>query len=62
MIDIPADQIEPPPSFGAAVRRDFIRGMGKMAERFVIILDPDKAFDVDEMAQLCEAAQEAEPV
>jgi purine-binding chemotaxis protein CheW len=62
VIDIPAAQIEPPPSFGSAVRREFIRGMGKLAERFVIILDPDKAFDIDEMAQLCEAAQEAETV
>lgn len=62
VIDIPSTQIEPPPSFGSAVRGDFIRGMGKLADRFVIILDPDKAFDVDEMAQLCEAAQEAEPV
>ena len=61
VIDIPAAQIEPPPSFGSAVRREFIRGMGKLAERFVIILDPDKAFDIDEMAQLCEAAQQAEP-
>ena len=31
VIDIPAEQIEPPPSFGSAVRRDFIQGMGKMA-------------------------------
>ena len=58
VIDIGADQIEPPPNFGASVRRDFIRGMGKVASRFVIILEPDKAFDVNEMAQLCEAAQE----
>jgi purine-binding chemotaxis protein CheW len=58
VIDIAADQIEPPPNFGTHVRRDFIRGMGKVASRFVIILEPDKAFDVDEMAQLCEAAQD----
>jgi purine-binding chemotaxis protein CheW len=58
VIDIGSDQIEPPPNFGASVRRDFIRGMGKVASRFVIILEPDKAFDVNEMAQLCEAAQE----
>jgi hypothetical protein len=31
--------------------------MGKVGERFVIILDPDKAFDVDEMA----AAVRGEP-
>lgn len=60
VIEIPADQIEPPPSFGSAVRRDFIQGMGKTAERFVIILDPNKAFDINEMAELCEAAQQTE--
>ena len=62
VIEIPAERIEPPPSFGSAVRRDFIQGMGKLAERFVIILDPDKAFDINDMAQLCEAAQATEPV
>jgi len=58
VIDIAPDAIEPPPNFGTAVRRDFIRGMGKVASRFVIILEPDKAFDVDEMAQLCESVGE----
>jgi purine-binding chemotaxis protein CheW len=60
VIEIPAGQIEPPPSFGSAVRRDFIQGMGKVAERFVIILEPDRAFDINDMAQLCEAAQATE--
>ena len=58
VIEIAAEQIEPPPNFGTAVRRDFIRGMGKVANRFVIILEPDKAFDVNEMAGLCESAQD----
>lgn len=53
VIDIPVSEIEPPPSFGASVRRDFILGMGKVAARFVIILDPARAFDVEEMAGLC---------
>jgi purine-binding chemotaxis protein CheW len=57
VIDIAASDIEPPPNFGAAVRRDFIHGMGKVGSRFVVILDPDKAFDVEEMAGLCEASQ-----
>ena len=58
VIEIASDQIEPPPSFGGTVRHDFIKGMGKVASRFVIILEPDKAFDVDEMAQLCESSQD----
>ena len=59
VIEIAAANIEPPPNFGTAVRRDFIRGMGKVASRFVIILEPDRAFDVGEMAELCEATQGA---
>ena len=59
VIEISASQIEPPPNFGTAVRRDFIRGMGKVASRFVIILEPDRAFDVVEMAELCAASQDA---
>ena len=59
VVDIAADAIEPPPNFGTSVRRDFIRAMGKRGDRFVIILEPDRAFDVDEMASLCEASQEA---
>jgi purine-binding chemotaxis protein CheW len=60
VIEIASAAIEPPPNFGAAVRRDFIRGMGKVANRFVIILEPDRAFDVEEMANLCESAQLAQ--
>lgn len=55
VIDIADQQIEPPPAFGGSVRRDFIRGMGKVADGFVILLAPDRALDVDEMAQLCES-------
>lgn len=58
VIKISADQIEPPPDFGMAVRRDFIRGIGKVGKRFVILLEPDRALDMQEMADLCEAAQE----
>jgi purine-binding chemotaxis protein CheW len=59
VIEIAAGAIEPPPNFGTAVRRDFIRGMGKVGDRFLIILEPDRAFDVDDMAALCESAQDA---
>lgn len=58
VIDIAANQIEPPPQFGGPVRREFIKGMGKVGGRFVIILEPQKALDVEEMAALCQQAQE----
>ncbi|HMW29195.1 chemotaxis protein CheW [Plasticicumulans sp.] len=50
VIDIP--EIEPPPSFGARMRPDFILGMGKLDERFVVILDPTQTLSLDEMAAL----------
>ncbi len=59
VVDIAAAQIEPAPSFGAAVKREFIRGIGKVGARFVMLLDPERAFDVDEMAALCEAGPRA---
>lgn len=59
VVDIPTSQIEPPPSFGTSVRREFIHGMAKAAEgRFIVLLEPDKALDIDEMAALCEVGQE----
>ena len=61
VIEIPASQIEPAPQFGSAVKREFIKGMGKVDGKFVIILDPEKALNVDEMADLVERGQEASP-
>ena len=52
VLEIPATEIEPPPSFGARIRADFISGMGKVNGKFVIILDANKVLSVDEMAML----------
>lgn len=52
VIEIAGDQIEPAPAFGAKVRSDFIRGMGKVDGRFVIILNVDKVLSLDDLAML----------
>lgn len=52
VLDIPAGDVEPPPAFGARLRTDFIAGMGRVAGRFVIILDVAKVLSVDELALL----------
>ncbi|CAM2155457.1 purine-binding chemotaxis protein CheW [Pararobbsia alpina] len=49
VVDIDAADIEPPPSFGARVRVDFIQGMGKVKGRFVILLDLARVLSLDEM-------------
>ncbi len=52
VLDISPGEIEPPPSFGARIRADFIRGMGKVNGKFVIILDVDHVLSLDEMSSL----------
>ena len=56
VLEIPRSEIEPPPAFGAKIRVDFIHGMGKVAGKFVIILDADKVLSVDELSMLGQAA------
>lgn len=43
VLDIAAEQIEAPPSFGVSVDTEFIMGMGKIGESVKILLDVVKA-------------------
>ena len=52
VLEIPGSEIEPPPSFGARIRADFIAGMGKVSGKFVIILKIDQALSADDLAAL----------
>ncbi len=49
VIDLKASQIEPPPRIGTRLNTEFIKGMGNLEDRFVIILDIDKVFSVDDL-------------
>jgi purine-binding chemotaxis protein CheW len=49
VLDLDPDQIEPAPRIGTRLRSDFIKGMGKQNERFIIILDIDRIFTADEL-------------
>jgi purine-binding chemotaxis protein CheW len=50
VMDLGPDSIEPAPKIGTGLNTEFIKGMGKHNERFVIILDIDKVFSADELA------------
>lgn len=52
VVDIAQQEIEPPPSFGTGIRPDFISGMAKRNDRFVILLNVNKVLSVDEMTAL----------
>jgi purine-binding chemotaxis protein CheW len=49
VLDLEPDQIEPPPRIGTKLNTDFITGMGKHNEHFIIILDIDRVFSVAEL-------------
>jgi purine-binding chemotaxis protein CheW len=59
VLDIPPQEIEPPPTFGASIRTDFIQGMGKVSNKFVILLDVDHVLAADEMSVLTEVQEAA---
>jgi purine-binding chemotaxis protein CheW len=52
VLEIAGKNIEPPPSFGAAVETDFILGMGKVGESVKILLDIDKVLATAEVLAL----------
>lgn len=54
VLDIADTDIEPPPSFGARLRNDFVSGMGKIGEEFVIILDIEHVLSIEELSMLSE--------
>jgi purine-binding chemotaxis protein CheW len=62
VVEIPASEIEPPPSFGAKIRTDFIAGMGKRNGRFVIILDVGKVLALEEIAEVAANARNQDAV
>jgi len=49
VLDLDTEHIEPPPSIGTQLNTDFIKGMGKQDDEFIIILDIKKIFSASEL-------------
>jgi len=49
VFELEPSQVEPAPRIGTKLNTDFILGMGKRDDRFVIILDIDKVFSTEEL-------------
>ena len=50
VFELEPDQIEPAPKFGTRFKEEFLKGMGKREDKFIMILDIDKVFSSDEIA------------
>jgi purine-binding chemotaxis protein CheW len=52
VIDIDEKAIEPAPRFGTRLAAEFIRGVGKKDDLFIIILDIDRIFNAEEISAI----------
>jgi len=49
VFELDPDKIEPAPRIGIKLKTEFIKGMGKRDDHFIIILDIDKVFTAEEL-------------
>lgn len=52
VVEIEAESVEPAPKFGTRLAAEFIRGVGKREEGFVILLDIDRIFNSEDISVL----------
>lgn len=57
VMTLEADQIEPPPKLGARLNTEFIKGMGKKNDDFIILLDIDRIFSSEEISLVRESEE-----
>lgn len=60
VLEIDGADIGAPPSFGARIRTDFIAGMARLKDDFIVLLNPDRVLSVDELSSLTELSQRPE--
>lgn len=60
VLEIEESQIQPPPSIGSKYKSEFIYGMAKLDDRFIMLLDMEKVFSSDEIIQVKEKTKEGE--
>ncbi|MDT8442677.1 MAG: chemotaxis protein CheW [Desulfuromonadales bacterium] len=57
VLEIRQDQIEPAPRLGTRLKTEFITGMGKVDEQFMILLNIDRVFSSDDLTIVQDAGQ-----
>lgn len=63
VINLDAEHIEPPPSIGTGLNTNYIDGMGKSDDTFIILLNTSKIFTEEELLAVQEVSEtEADPV
>ncbi len=61
VLDLAPNQIAPAPKMGTGISADFIKGMGKQDEKFLIILDIARILSSNEMAVVRSSTEDSTP-
>ncbi len=56
VVEIKTSQIEPPPSIGTKFNSEFIYGMAKVEEEFIMLIDMQKVLSSEEMINIAETS------
>ena len=56
VLELDPGQIEPPPKIGNRWRTEFIKGIGKRDDEFIMMLDVDRVFSSEELAVVEESS------
>ncbi len=52
VIELDPSEIEPPPKIGTRLKTEFLKGMGRQEEKFLMILDIDQVFSTEELSAI----------
>ncbi len=55
VVDLKDENIEETPDFGIKIRADYTSGVGKLGEKFIILLNIDSILDIDDLADFTRA-------
>ena len=50
VLEIPPQDIEPPPAFGSRLRSDFLLGVGKVRGQFILLLAAGSVLSIEELS------------
>jgi purine-binding chemotaxis protein CheW len=59
VIDLESDQVEPAPRIGTQLNTEFLKGMGKHNDQFLLILDIDRVFSEAELELVSSTRKQA---
>lgn len=60
VMELEDSEIQPPPSIGSKYKSEFIYGMVKVDEKFIMLLDMEKVFSAEDVIMVKEKTEEGE--